>query len=684
MNCTRLTRLASLVALALLATAGFAWLPTASASTTQTPWEEGLQGHPFHLLKPVSSAVRVAGSSDQRLELDRGALTDLGPDARAWDDFPAGERPDPRMAYPLEDGHVLISGGKEVAYVKEVDADGAVVWEYRNGADGLLRRPFSAEPATFGGKACVLISDRIACRVFAVTRDSAKEVVWQYGTTDTPGSGVDQLADPFCATQIPPAGGQTDGNVLIADSNDNHRVIEIRSDDYDVAAADSGYTPSSIVWQYGVTGKGGSAPGYLNQARSPQRLPNGDTLITDAAGRRVIEVRSSDYDPSKADNGYTASSIVWSYTDGIDGTLQDPNTARYVTTGSLAGSVVITDCGKDAQWVRIIDHDTKDVEETLNLRTFQRPDYVGSTDVSSPRDARVDAESSLWIADAGFGRVLQVGNEEAGTVTSDSLDCGKPSMVKAFTRLTIGTPPQAGGTSLAIWYSVDGQEFVKASISSDGNSAFFPAGTTGKRFAYRIALTSSDRWSTPVFEGMTIHFTEATSGDSGGGGGGSGGTGNSGQSGVYVYPTTAEGGSGVSGSGSGSGASGSGSGSGSGSSGAGAAGTGTGAVPSSTAQALDVPVQSTGSGEAQAVQGYQVQGEEGVSGVPLRAEQGAQAPEPQRPGPSLPVLALVAAGVVVAAAFFMPWPFVAAHMRRITDFDHVRPTRILPFRPLDR
>jgi hypothetical protein len=99
---------------------------------------------------------------------------------------------------------------------------------------------------------------------------------------------------------------------------------------------------------------------------------------------------------------------------------------------------------------------------------------------------------------------------------------------------------------------------------------------------------------------------------------------------------------------------------------------------------VDVPVQSTGSGAVENVQGYQVQGEEGVSGVPLRAVEGAQAAEPERPGPAVPVLALVTAALVVAAAFFVPWPFVAAHLRGITGFDHMRPARTLPFRPLGK
>ncbi len=132
-----------------------------------------------------------------------------------------------------------------------------------------------------------------------------------------------------------------------------------------------------------------------------------------------------------------------------------------------------------------------------------------------------------------------------------------------------------------------------------------------------------------------------------------GGAGNSGESGTYTYPATAQGGTGTSGTGTGSGSYGTGS--GSGSSGAGAGGSGAGAgTTTTTAGAVDVPVQSSGSGSAVPVEGYQVQGEEGVSGVPLRAVAGPQAPEPERPGPPVPVLALVAAGLVVAAAFFGP------------------------------
>ena len=50
----------------------------------------------------------------------------------------------------------------------------------------------------------------------------------------------------------------------------------------------------------------------------------------------------------------------------------------------------------------------------------------------------------------------------------------------------------------------------------------------------------------------------------------------------------------------------------------------------------------------------------------------------------MPVLALIGAGLFVLAAFFVPWPIVAAQMRRITGFDHMRPKGFLPFRLLGK
>ena len=255
--------------------------------------------------------------------------------------------------------------------------------------------------------------------------------------------------------------------------------------------------------------------------------------------------------------------------------------------------------------------------------------------------------------------------------------------MKAFVSLTWQGDTGQPGTRIALDYRLDGGSWRKCAFRAGLRRYDFPAGTIGKTIAYRVTLSSDDRRLTPDLDSVVIQSTVARTGGSGGGGGGSeGGSGNSGQSGVYTYPSTAEGGTGTSGTGTGSGRSGTGSGSGSSGTGTGSSVAGGGS--STVTNSVDVPVQSTGSGETQVVQGYEVQGQEGVSGVPLRAEEGPQAPEPARPGPAVPVLALVAAGLIVAAAFFVPWPIVAAHMRGITGFDHTRPARSLPFRPLGK
>ena len=370
----------------------------------------------------------------------------------------------------------------------------------------------------------------------------------------------------------------------------------------------------------------------------------------------------------------------------MDGALKDANTARLVASGALAGTVIVTDCDLDAQKIVFIDYDTKQVRETIDTRTLERPSWASSSDASSPREARLDSEGALWVADAGFGQILRVGYPATATVQSDSLDCGEPAMNKAFTRLKAFVTDLPPGTGFSLRYSVDGGQTFKApKAESDGRNFRFPAATAGKRFIYRLTLTTRDRWLTPEFDALTIHFEKAKSGGDGGGGGGQGGSKDNG-SGVVTYPSAATaGGAAAAGTGSGTGSYGSGSGagtSGSGTGGSGAASSASGAT--SSASDLQPPVQSAGSGTLEEVQGYRTQGQEGVSGVPLTGAKGAQLPEPERPGPPVPVIAMIVAAAVVLAAFFLPWPFVAARLRSVADFDHVRPRRVSRTRLLRR
>jgi hypothetical protein len=99
---------------------------------------------------------------------------------------------------------------------------------------------------------------------------------------------------------------------------------------------------------------------------------------------------------------------------------------------------------------------------------------------------------------------------------------------------------------------------------------------------------------------------------------------------------------------------------------------------------LTPPVQSSGSGGPVQVEGYRTQGQEGVSGVPLKGAEGAQMPAPEGLGPQVPVAAVILAAAAVLAAFFVPWPFVAARLRSITGFDHTAPARALPIHLLKK
>jgi len=662
-----------------------------SANANLPPWYEGTAGHDFDLMDlPDSVAVTTTAQSGEDLSLARLPLAKIDASSSVWSNWPGvvnQDGPDPRCVVRLETGDykgdLLVAGGKVHTFVVVIDPLGIVHWQYEPSIGGAIDHVFSAQPATFDGQACVLMADRDGKRVFAVTMDSAQRVVWQYGKYHDGGTGVDQLEDPFAATQVAP-----NGNVLIADNLGGNRVIEVDASGYHAGAPNDGYSEKSIVWQYGHAGDAGPvpspAPGYIYQPRSPERLPNGYTLIGDGAGHQVIVVRDSAYNPTKPNNGYNAGSIVWKYTGDYD--AMDPNMVHYFSTGMHAGQILIVDSNTGPGGGRLlwVDRATKQIVDSLNMKTFQRPAWATETTKCSPRWATYDSEGALWIADSDYFWLLRVGNERTGTVTSKPLDCGRPGVDKAFVCLTWKGLTGEPGTSIDVAYRVDDGGWQPCAYRNGLRTFDFKAGTHGKTISYRVTLHSTNREHTPTLDSIVIQSKVATKGGTGGGGGGDkrGGSGNSGSSGVYKYPSTAVGGTGTYGTGSGSG--GSGTGSGSGGSGAGTGRTGAGSSASSAAGSLKPPVQSTGSGAPQAVQGYQTEGAQGVSGVPLRAAEGAQAPAPERPGPPVPVLALIGAGVVIAAAFFVPWPFAAAKIRAVVGFDHTRAKFYRPFWPLGK
>jgi hypothetical protein len=653
----------AIIAALVCAAAAAALTSLAGPAAALTVTQQGTVEHDFTFESlPASLAVADGAQGDKDLQLAVVALDRIAKGSGS--PVYASSECDARTVEALDDGDLLISD-RSSRLVAVVSRAGEPVWEYTVNDDPDLQRPFSAQRFTRGGEELTLIADRDAYRVWAV--NEAKDVVWQYGVTNEAGTTINHLVDPFYARYSEADGG----SVVITDCNSGgNRVIEVRYGDYLAGVQDNGFTAQSVVWSYGKPGVEGSGPGELDKPHSAERLSDGNILITDEDAAHVIEVDRE------------TGEIVWQYgvtgqPGGGEGQLREPNFARRLDDGDT----LIADAG-NSRVLRV--KADREIDRVYDLEVEGRPSWVTSSDHASPRHAAYTADGLLAVADSGFKQIVLLGYEDSASAVSTPLDCQMPDVRKAFTKLTWKGDTGQSGTRVAVDYRLDGGAWRACKGISSVRAYDFPAGTVGKTIAYRVTLSSRQRGHTPTLDAISIQSAKATTGGAGGGGGGSGGSGNSGQSGIYEYPATAEGGTGTSGTGIGSGTYGSGSGNGSGSSGTGTSSSGAGAGATSTANTLDVPVESTGGGSAVPVQGYQVQGEEGVSGVPLRAAEGAHAPEPKGSGPPLSVLALIVAGMGVAAAFFVPWPFVAAHMRSITGFDHTRPARFLPFRPLGR
>ena len=146
---------------------------------------------------------------------------------------------------PLPDGHMLISTIRDHA-MTELDA----AWKPILKIDLPIRYP-SDPQMTRAGNFLIASYTRPGS---IIEIDSAGSVVWDYA-----GDGAGKLNRPSLAIELP------NGNIM-ANDDLNHRVIVIDK------------ATKTILWQYGVTGRRGSAPGYL-------AIPDGlDIIKADASG----------------------------------------------------------------------------------------------------------------------------------------------------------------------------------------------------------------------------------------------------------------------------------------------------------------------------------------------------------------------------------------------------------------
>lgn len=168
--------------------------------------------------------------------------------------------------------------------VIEIDPSGNIVWQFGNGPhDASANAIAGTNDAERVPGGLTLMSGTgvppgttTSCKKGCVDNrvilvDRGDNIVWQYGKFGVTGFGPNQLNTPVQNTFLP------NGNILITDQG-NERIIEVRMSD------------KAIVWQYGENGVIGNGPNQLNNPNSAELLTNGNILIADENNNRAIEV----------------------------------------------------------------------------------------------------------------------------------------------------------------------------------------------------------------------------------------------------------------------------------------------------------------------------------------------------------------------------------------------------------
>jgi len=303
------------------------------------------------------------------------------------------------------------------------------------------------------------------------------------------------------------------GNTLICDNKGGNRVIEVRSSDYDPGEPSLGYTADSVVWQYGVAGVAHTGAGYLVSPRRAQKLDSGNYLITDATdSHRVIEVTPS-------------GKIVWQFGEtGVAGDdlahLRAPCDAQRLTDGRT----LITD--SDNARLLLVSKDKKHIEvigeaelDDMNLPAFKEV-----------RMARESSAGTLLIADEGAQWFLMLGHDTSGRYTSQSTHLNTPGVRKWVTRIRadVALPPE---TKAVLRYRADKGPWRQAA----GLSTTVPKGIECTSLQVEVVLSTRNRVRSPELSDVTVEYqvtspvkTSTATGTrktSGGSGSGSGGTG---------------------------------------------------------------------------------------------------------------------------------------------------------------
>jgi hypothetical protein len=181
----------------------------------------------------------------------RGIARQLGSTSTACVHDPPRQFAQPNGAFPLTDGHYLIT---EILgdWVDEMSLGGHVYWSTHPPG---VSYPSDANEVSPGRYLITDYSSPGQVVIFSRTG----QVVWRFRPT-----GAAALNHPSLALPLP------NGNILVNDDY-NDRVIVISRQ------------TNRIIWQYGHDGVPGSAPGYLSNPDGVDLAPPDSLLMTHAA-----------------------------------------------------------------------------------------------------------------------------------------------------------------------------------------------------------------------------------------------------------------------------------------------------------------------------------------------------------------------------------------------------------------
>jgi hypothetical protein len=446
--------------------------------------------------------------------------------AQAKSTYREGTASRPFSVNSLTGGRILDSAGDP-----RIVAKTAILWEFKVA---------SLDPRCIQllGNGNVLVASRDGNRVLEV--DVAGRIVWTYTSAEYQAAlGLDST-QPFLPFAV---------NRFSAPDGSQHTLITLRKGE-PVFELDE---HKDIVWRYG-TGVSGSGPGQLVDAFSATRLSNGNTLIADNQGCRVIEVTpggdiawqygiagelasahgyapgyldwprtAQRIDPHPSDGAFTtliadepgqrvvevdqSGAVVWQYgQNGVRGTapgqLFDPSQAVALPDGTI----MILDNPNRVGRVLHVARDHSVISVYPDSADTPENGVMGET-----RSVAVSASNAaqfpgcILMADESNDRIIRVGYEPSVKLTSLDLDCGLPGVQKDFLAISWeGTLPR--GTSLMLYYAIDDGAWQTA---GSAKRIELPATAVGKRIKYRVVITTTDSSQQASLDAVSIESAPA-------------------------------------------------------------------------------------------------------------------------------------------------------------------------------